>query len=57
MLGIGYPGVGCRRIRRMDLEAFLADRTAYGWQRDAASPRPAVDRSMEDDYGGDFVPF
>ena len=54
------PGIligRCRRVRRVDLEAFLQARTAYGWQRETASPRPAGDLSMEDDCGGNQIPF
>jgi excisionase family DNA binding protein len=33
----------CRRVRRMDAEAFLDGRTAYGWQRHRAGPPPIDD--------------
>jgi len=44
----------CRRIRRMDLEAFLESRTAYGMHRQPEPP-PFLDSPMEWSDGEDLA--
>ena len=43
----------CRRIRRVDLEAFLDRRMAYDWQ----THRPQVSRATEPLVADEGIPF
>ena len=43
----------CRRIPRVDLEAFLECRTGHGWQPYEPEPDPSVDEPTEGPWGGE----
>ena len=45
----------CRRIRRVDLEAFLEHRTAHGWRPYRREPPPECFLPGESD--GEGIPF
>ena len=54
----------CRRIRRADLETFMAEHTGHGWRRtndpgraDAACAQGGAANGGDDDWEGDDIPF
>ena len=47
----------CRRIRRIDLEAFLEHRTAYGWRPYEPEPVRPLDAPTEWPEEDEEIPF